>query len=191
MPGFRGQQNLRFQGQYFDRDTGLHYNTFRYYAPDTGRFTQQDPIGLAGGLNLYQYAPNPVGWVDPWGWTTGQTTGGMSRTTSTWRDRYGPASMRDHHLIPQAMMNDEAFIKQMKNAGITDPANYIHRQISRIPNASHNNVHAEGWNNQWKEWFKKNPEFTKADIQSNIKNMMTEHNIPKSSRNFAKKYGCK
>ncbi|MGJ3348310.1 RHS repeat-associated core domain-containing protein [Morganella sp. Je.2.23] len=67
-PGFRGQQNLRFQGQYFDRETGLHYNTFRYYAPDTGRFTQQDPIGLLGGLNLYQYAPNPVGWVDPWGW---------------------------------------------------------------------------------------------------------------------------
>ncbi|HID7482823.1 TPA: RHS repeat-associated core domain-containing protein [Morganella morganii] len=46
----------------------MHYNTFRYYAPDTGRFTQQDPIGLMGGLNLYQYAPNPVGWVDPWGW---------------------------------------------------------------------------------------------------------------------------
>ncbi|MBT0337219.1 RHS repeat-associated core domain-containing protein [Morganella morganii] len=66
-PGFRGQQNLRFQGQYFDRETGLHYNTFRYYAPDAGRFTQQDPIGLMGGLNLYQYAPNPVGWVDPWG----------------------------------------------------------------------------------------------------------------------------
>ncbi|MEM7991965.1 RHS repeat-associated core domain-containing protein [Morganella morganii subsp. sibonii] len=66
--GFRGQQNLRFQGQYFDRETGLHYNTFRYYAPDTGRFTQQDPIGLLGGLNLYQYAPNPLGWVDPWGW---------------------------------------------------------------------------------------------------------------------------
>ncbi|WP_369414865.1 RHS repeat-associated core domain-containing protein [Morganella morganii] len=68
VPGFRGQQNLRFQGQYFDRETGLHYNTFRYYAPDTGRFTQQDPIGLLGGLNLYQYAPNPLTWVDPWGW---------------------------------------------------------------------------------------------------------------------------
>ncbi|MDU6539897.1 RHS repeat-associated core domain-containing protein, partial [Mixta calida] len=33
----------------------------------SGRFTQQDPIGLAGGLNLYQYAPNALGWVDPWG----------------------------------------------------------------------------------------------------------------------------
>nr|WP_288460934.1 RHS repeat-associated core domain-containing protein [uncultured Enterobacter sp.] len=42
---------------------------FRYYDPDCGRFTQQDPIGLAGGINLYQYAPNALGWVDPWGLT--------------------------------------------------------------------------------------------------------------------------
>ena len=60
-------QNLRMQGQYLDRETGLHYNLFRYYDPDCGRFTQQDPIGLAGGTNLYQYAPNALGWVDPWG----------------------------------------------------------------------------------------------------------------------------
>ncbi|MCU9588894.1 RHS repeat-associated core domain-containing protein [Proteus mirabilis] len=65
---FNREQNLRFQGQYFDKETGLHYNTFRYYAPDLGRFTQQDPIGLAGGINLYAYAPNPLTWVDPWGW---------------------------------------------------------------------------------------------------------------------------
>ncbi|MEQ5324922.1 RHS repeat-associated core domain-containing protein [Proteus sp. fly-1008] len=64
-------QNLRFQGQYLDRETGLHYNTFRYYDPDIGRFTQHDPIGLAGGLNLYQYAPNGLVWVDPWGWKCG------------------------------------------------------------------------------------------------------------------------
>ncbi|EPG2138185.1 RHS repeat-associated core domain-containing protein [Providencia stuartii] len=64
---FNSEQNLRFQGQYFDKETGLLYNTFRYYAPDLGRFTQQDPIGLAGGLNLYQYAPNPLTWVDPRG----------------------------------------------------------------------------------------------------------------------------
>ncbi|KFG92236.1 hypothetical protein GQ56_0138605 [Burkholderia paludis] len=61
-------QNLRFQGQYLDRETGLHYNTFRFYDPDIGRFINQDPIGLAGGHNLYQYARNPVSWIDPWGW---------------------------------------------------------------------------------------------------------------------------
>ena len=61
------QQNLRYQGQYLDRETGLHYNIFRYYDPDTGRFTQPDPIGLAGGFNLYQYAPNSLNWLDPLG----------------------------------------------------------------------------------------------------------------------------
>ena len=67
------EQNLRFQGQYLDRETGLHYNTFRFYDPDIGRFTQPDPIGLLGGINLYQYAPNAVGWVDPWGLTSSNT----------------------------------------------------------------------------------------------------------------------
>ena len=59
--------NHRFQGQYYDAESDLHYNTFRYYDPDLGRFISQDPIGLVGGINLYQYAPNPVEWVDPWG----------------------------------------------------------------------------------------------------------------------------
>ena len=60
---------LRFQGQYFDAETGLHYNRYRYYDPEIAGFISQDPIGLAGGLNVYQYAPNPLGWVDPWGLT--------------------------------------------------------------------------------------------------------------------------
>ncbi|WP_254606778.1 RHS repeat domain-containing protein, partial [Burkholderia contaminans] len=60
-------QNLRFQGQYLDRETGLHYNTFRFYDPDIGRFITQDPIGLTGGVNLYQYALNPLTWIDPLG----------------------------------------------------------------------------------------------------------------------------
>ncbi len=60
-------QNLRMQGQYLDRETGLHYNLFRYYDPDCGWFTQQDPIGLAGGINLYQYAPNALKYIDPLG----------------------------------------------------------------------------------------------------------------------------
>ncbi|MGO1298556.1 MAG: RHS repeat-associated core domain-containing protein, partial [Vibrio sp.] len=58
---------LRFQGQYFDAETGLHYNRHRYYNPSAGRFITIDPIGLAGGLNNYQYVPNPTGWVDPLG----------------------------------------------------------------------------------------------------------------------------
>jgi len=63
------ENNLRFQGQYFDSETGLHYNRFRYYDPSCGRFINQDPIGLAGGNNNYLYVPNPTGWVDPFGLT--------------------------------------------------------------------------------------------------------------------------
>ena len=58
---------LRFQGQYHDHETGLHYNRYRYYDPRVGRFICKDPIGYADGLNLFAYAPNPVGWVDPLG----------------------------------------------------------------------------------------------------------------------------
>ncbi|WP_236488820.1 RHS repeat domain-containing protein, partial [Pseudomonas syringae] len=61
------EQNLRFQGQYFDAETGLHYNTFRYYDPEIGRFITQDPIGLLGGFNLYGYTLNPLSDIDPWG----------------------------------------------------------------------------------------------------------------------------
>ena len=49
---------FRLQNQNADRETGLHYNFFRYYEPDAGRFVNQDPIGLVGGDNLYQFAPN-------------------------------------------------------------------------------------------------------------------------------------
>ncbi|MFP3515126.1 RHS repeat-associated core domain-containing protein [Pseudomonas sp. SIMBA_077] len=58
---------LRFQGQYYDEESGLHYNRHRYYNPNTGRYLTPDPIKLAGGLNSYQYVPNPTGWVDPLG----------------------------------------------------------------------------------------------------------------------------
>lgn len=50
--------NLRFPGQYFDSETGLHYNYFRDYKPQLGRYLEADPIGIKGGLNLYIYANN-------------------------------------------------------------------------------------------------------------------------------------
>nr|WP_153101559.1 RHS repeat-associated core domain-containing protein [Paraburkholderia hayleyella] len=61
---------IRFQGQYHDHETGLHYNRYRYYDPEVGRFVSKDPIGYAGGLSLYKYAPNSINWVDPLGLDT-------------------------------------------------------------------------------------------------------------------------
>ena len=60
-------QPIKFQGQSLDTETGLHYNRFRYYDSDVGMFISRDPIGLMGGFNVFAYAPNPIGWIDPFG----------------------------------------------------------------------------------------------------------------------------
>jgi RHS repeat-associated protein len=59
--------NLRFQGQWDDLESGLHYNCNRYYDPDIGQYLSPDPIGLLGGARTYGYVHNPLGWVDPFG----------------------------------------------------------------------------------------------------------------------------
>jgi len=57
--------NLRFPGQYFDAETGSHYNYWRNYDPGTGRYKESDRIGLAGGINLYLYVgAEPIDWYD-------------------------------------------------------------------------------------------------------------------------------
>ena len=58
---------LRFQGQWLDEESGLYYNFFRYYEPETGRYLTSDPIGLDGGTLAYSYVHNPLAWVDPFG----------------------------------------------------------------------------------------------------------------------------
>ena len=82
--GFQAvQQNLRFQGQYLDRETALHYNLFRYYDAVGGRFTQVDPIGLVGGVNTYGYVGDPLTWVDPLGWMSCSTDAATLRKNMT------------------------------------------------------------------------------------------------------------
>ena len=76
-------QPFKFQGQFFDGETNLHYNRFRYYDSDVGMFISRDPIGLLGGSNVFSYAPNPIGWVDPFGLARSTRRNSRRNTAST------------------------------------------------------------------------------------------------------------
>ncbi|CAI0893302.1 Cell wall-associated polypeptide CWBP200 [Serratia entomophila] len=101
--GAQYDQPLRYAGQYQDDESGLHYNLFRYYEPEVGRFTTQDPIGLRGGLNLYQYAPNPLMWVDPLG--LDRFPSWMDTTQGYQRQHLIPYSLRNHPVFVQSGMS--------------------------------------------------------------------------------------
>ena len=108
---------FRFQGQYHDEETGLHYNRFRYYDPQIGRFTTQDPIGLAGGENLYMYAPNPTGWVDPLGLNGGRA-GKQARLREIGQDPRQPSHVRGW------IQQEQNAIAQGNRTSIRNPPGY-------------------------------------------------------------------
>ena len=107
-------QPFRFQGQFFDSETSLHYNRFRYYDSDVGMFISRDPIGLLGGNNVFQYAPNPIGWIDPWGLKGCTVTQGDGKThdivltldKSEYKDTFGHIEDYITGKIPGKKAND-------------------------------------------------------------------------------------
>lgn len=85
-------QNIRFQGQWEDAETGLYYNRFRYYDPDAVRYISQDPIGLMGGINTHAYVKNPTSFVDPLGLSGGcdsEILFGQKRISGNFRQNSG------------------------------------------------------------------------------------------------------
>jgi len=89
----------------------LHYNRFRYYNPGTGQFINQDPIGLAGGINSYQYADNPTGWVDP----LGLCKEGVTKKVEQGRDSLGRFLPKNGGEIIPGFAGEQAVWNAVKN----------------------------------------------------------------------------
>ncbi|EMI1840109.1 RHS repeat-associated core domain-containing protein, partial [Acinetobacter baumannii] len=92
------QNNLRFQGQYYDQETELHYNRYRYYEPHSARYVSKDPIGLSGGINTSAYVSDPTQWIDPRGLASTNSIGsyGSVKSASDTYEKYATSkSLKD------------------------------------------------------------------------------------------------
>ena len=98
--------NLRFPGQYYDEESGLHYNWHRYYVPRLGRYLSSDPIGTRGGFNLYAYVDNnPTTYIDPDGLRRSSPTGRLSdrekaQLINDFSNFYDPPPINTGHPLP-------------------------------------------------------------------------------------------
>lgn len=124
------ESNLRFPGQYYDEETGLHYNWMRHYEPQLGRFTAKDPIDFAGGdTNLYAYVQNnTVNRVDPSGlywfqqdWQAANPIVGREGHPIVWPG--GPISSFVEKYVPAGRTLAEIhdpLVDVLRNAGVWD-----------------------------------------------------------------------
>ena len=129
---------LRFQGQSFDPESGLNYNNFRYYDPDTYQYISQDPIGLWGALNLYNYVRNPIHWIDPFGLDASIDDNGFFAPSN----EYGRGSGSGRVRIPYQGGRSRDFTVANREAGFTNgtPEGYTWHHANYNPRTGYGDM---------------------------------------------------
>ncbi|MFJ9617976.1 RHS repeat-associated core domain-containing protein [Streptomyces noursei] len=121
---------LRFPGQYFDPETGLHYNFHRYYDPETARYASCDPIGLSAAPNPVAYVGNPHSWADPLGLAPKckpRPRDGYSSAPFVEDDPYSPESVKKRSDANRAYYETPQDIHDLVGRVVADP-NYPQRE---------------------------------------------------------------
>ena len=104
---------IRLQGQYYDKEIDLCYNRFRYFDPKIGDFISQDPLGLAAGTNIYWYAPNVWGWVDPLGFKCKASKKAKWKSRRSFQE--GDTGLKDHARRHSDLSPEDYLRKGQKN----------------------------------------------------------------------------
>ncbi|AXB41787.1 RHS repeat-associated core domain-containing protein [Amycolatopsis albispora] len=129
---------LRFPGQYHDDETGLHYNYFRYYDPETGRYQSNDPLGLLGTPNPHAYVANPLRLTDPLGLMTCDEAeralrdldpndpANQQARSEAWNQLYRDAENHPDRIAEQQAAERERLVRQA--------ASDIRRDVGSVPN---------------------------------------------------------
>jgi len=120
---------FRFPGQYEDEETGLYYNRFRYYDPETGRFISQDPIGLQAGFSPYAYVKSPAWQKDPLGLFN-------EWDVAPYGQHKGVGDGLDaHELLQSKWLREHGFGDRASAVGKENPAIAIDPQLHKQINA--------------------------------------------------------
>ncbi|MEV0211076.1 DUF6531 domain-containing protein [Streptomyces sp. NPDC050788] len=142
---------LRFPGQYFDPETQLHYNFFRYYDPVTAAYISADPLGLDAGPNPRGYVPNPLSWLDYLGLLTCAENADILAKNLAREGRAKSAGEAAAHLVPSGMKRNGAAqaraLLQKYGVDINDAANGVPLGHPRPHNFTHRKMFLQRLNN--------------------------------------------
>lgn len=181
---------LRFLGQHFDPETGLHHNHFRQYDPETARYLTSDPLGLAPAPNPSAYVHNPHLWADPHGLTPCEDAAKnaqANKTTpfgkeiptraegsvgSTTNHKYKQTFFKEHPQLKGKVVVHHAIEQQVlkRYPGLFSP-DEIHslQNLRGIPKGDINSrIHLSEIRVSWNEFYRTHPNPTRQEVLDHV-----------------------